>query len=126
MRYLLALAFMLALSGAARAQFTVPTVAPPTGAQLFAQHCGTCHTINPADGPRAGPLLAHVIGRKAGSLPGFAYSPGFAHADITWDAASLDRWLNDPQAVIPGAVMLYKQADPEVRHSIIAYLQEQG
>jgi cytochrome c len=69
--------------------------------------------------------LGGVFGRRAGSVPGFKYSPGFANADFDWDSAHLDAWLTKPQAVIPGAVMAYSQANPATRHSIIDWLKEQ-
>lgn len=124
-RFLLPLAPAILAAPAALAQFQVPAVTPPDGASLFRTQCGTCHSLDPADPPRQGPLLKGVYGRRAGSMPGFHYSAGFAHADFTWDAAHLDRWLTDPQGVIPGAVMLYRQSDPAVRSRIIGYLKEQ-
>ena len=120
---LVAVAAMLA-GPAALAQFTVP-VAKPSPASLFTNQCATCHSLNTADPPRMGPELAGVIGRKAGSVPGFHYSPGFAQADFTWDPDRLDAYLTNPQSVIPGAVMPYKQANPETRHAIISYLESQ-
>ena len=112
---------------AAGAQMALPddSGGPPDGATLFLNQCGTCHTVEHGAEPRQGPNLAGVVGRKAGSLPGFAYSEGFAKADWAWDAARLDAWLTDPQAMIPGAVMPYKQADPAVRKSIIDWLKDQ-
>jgi cytochrome c len=77
-----------------------------------------------SDPPRQGPPLLHVIGRPAGKLEGFHYSPALAQAGFTWDEARLDAWLNDPQSVIPGAVMAYRQAKAETRAAIIAYLKE--
>ena len=74
---------------------------------------------------RQGPNLAGVYGRKAGTVPGFKYSAGFADADWTWDEAHLDPYLANPQAVIKGGVMGYRQAKPEIRQSIIAFLKEQ-
>jgi cytochrome c len=113
-------------AGSARAQIPFPIqTEKPDGATLFRNQCATCHTLSAADGPRQGPTLEHVIGRHAGAVPGFAYSDGFKTADFTWDAAHLDAWLTNPQAVIPGAVMPYHQDDPEIRQTIIAYLQEQ-
>ncbi len=106
------------------AQFT-PPVSKPSPETLFRNQCGTCHSLNPADPPRQGPNLAGIIGRKAGSLAGFEYSAGFAKADFTWDAAHLDAWLTRPQAVIPGAIMPYAQANPDIRHAIISYLEAQ-
>ena len=111
--------------GPVAAQFKVPTLPPPDPATLFANQCGVCHSLNPADPPRQGPLLWDVFDRAAGSLPGFKYSPGFAAAGFIWDEPHLDRWLTDPQSLIPGAVMLYKQADPKIRLTIIQYLKEQ-
>jgi cytochrome c len=75
--------------------------------------------------PRQGPNLFGVVGRKAGEVAGFKYSPAFAAGSgaIVWDESTLDRWLADPQSVIPGAVMPYKQADPDKRRLVIEYLK---
>lgn len=91
----------------------------------FKKSCGTCHSVDPAAPPRQGPNLYGVVGRPAGGLEGFKYSPAFlAGKDgIVWDEAALDRWITDPQAMIPGAIMLYKQADPEKRRLIVEYLK---
>jgi cytochrome c len=109
----------------AHAQIPLPTAAKPTGADLFTQQCATCHSLNPSDPPRQGPHLAGVFGRKPGSVPGFHYSPGYEATDFVWDEAHLDPYLIDPQAVIPGAIMLYKQKNADVRNAIIAFLKEQ-
>jgi cytochrome c2 len=71
----------------ARAQFTVPAqqAAKPDPAELFVNQCGTCHSVKPNDTPRQGPNLFGVFGRKARSVPGFTYSPGFARAKFSWD-----------------------------------------
>jgi cytochrome c len=95
------------------------------GENLFKQQCGACHSVKAGDPARQGPNLAGVFGRKAGSVEGFHYSPGFAKADFAWDEQHLDAYLTNPQAVIPGAIMPYKQSRPQVRKAIIAYLQEQ-
>ncbi len=118
---------LAALPAIAGAQMTIPddSSAPPDGATLFLNQCGTCHTVEHGAEPRQGPNLAGVVGRKAGSLPGFTYSDGFAKADWTWDAARLDTWLTNPQAMIPGAVMLYKQPDAATRKAIIDWLKDQ-
>lgn len=108
----------------ARAQMPLPAAKPPDGPTLFKQQCATCHTTNTSDSVRQGPSLYKVIGRHAGTAEGFKYSAGFAKADFAWDDAHLDAWLSNPQAVIPGAVMAYRQAKPETRAMIIAYLKE--
>ena len=91
----------------------------------FKKSCGTCH-VAAADGPpRQGPNLFGVVGRKAGDVAEFKYSEAFAKGSggIVWDDSTLDRWLADPQSVIPGSVMLYKQADPDKRRLVIDYLK---
>ncbi|MGZ5938380.1 MAG: c-type cytochrome [Rhizomicrobium sp.] len=108
----------------AHTQIPLPAAAPPDGATLFKQQCGTCHTSNETDPVRQGPSLFKVVGRRAGSMDDFKYSSGFAKADFVWDAARIDAWITNPQAMIPGAVMAYRQSKPEVRAAIIAYLKE--
>jgi cytochrome c len=95
------------------------------GAAQFVKSCGTCHANTKNAGPRQGPNLWKVVGRKAGTQKGFKYSPAFkaGSADITWEEASIDRWITNPQAMIPGVVMMYKQADPDKRKVIIDYLK---
>jgi cytochrome c len=94
------------------------------GKALFKKHCGTCHTAEKGGGKRQGPNLFGVVGRKAGTLPGFAYSDALRENKdgIVWARETLDRWLTDPQAFIPGVVMPYKQADPAIRQRLIGYL----
>jgi cytochrome c len=91
----------------------------------FKKSCGTCHVAVADAAPRQGPNLFGVVGRKAGEAAAFKYSEAFAKGSggIVWDDATLDRWLTDPQAVIPGAVMVYKQADPDKRRLVIEYLK---
>jgi len=103
----------------------VPTdTGKPDAQTLFLNQCGTCHSLDPSE-QRQGPTLKGVFGRKAGSVPGFSYSAGFAKAGFTWDDSPLDAWLTNPQSVIPGAVMPYRQPDSDIRQTIIAFLQEQ-
>jgi cytochrome c len=108
----------------ATAQVSPPPAKPPEGAALFKQQCATCHTTNLSDPQRQGPSLFKVMGRQAGKLDGFHYSAGFAQASFAWDESKLDAWLTNPQAVIPSAIMAYRQPKPETRAAIIAYLRE--
>jgi cytochrome c len=108
----------------ASAQIPLPAAKPPDGATLFKQQCGTCHTSNETDPVRQGPSLFNIVGRRAGTADGFKYSSGFAKADFVWDEARIDAWITNPQEMIPGAVMAYRQVRPEVRAAIIAYLKE--
>jgi cytochrome c len=95
------------------------------GKNLTASHCAACHTFGKDEPAGQGPNLFGVLGRKAGSAPGYAYSAGFrkALADQTWDPKLMDRWLTDTQAVAPGSGMVYFQDDPAKRRKILAYLQ---
>ena len=111
-------------AGATNAQMPLPAAKPPDGATLFRQQCATCHTTNPSDPIRQGPPLFNIVGRPAGKVAGFHYSSGFAKADFVWDDAKLDAWLTNPQEIIPGAVMAYRQSKAETRTAIITYLRE--
>jgi cytochrome c len=106
------------------AQMRLPEAKPPDGPTLFKQQCATCHTTNLSDPPRQGPSLFGIIGRRVGSTEGFHYSADFAKADFVWDEARLDAWMTNPQAMIPSAVMPYRQSKPEIRAAIIGYLKE--
>jgi cytochrome c len=108
----------------AAAQMPLPEAKPPDGATLFKQQCATCHTTNLSDPARQGPSLFKIVGRPAGKADGFHYSPGFTKAAFVWDDARLDAWLTNPQAMIPGSNMAYRQPKPETRAAIIAYLRE--
>jgi cytochrome c len=108
----------------AAAQMPLPEAKPPDGPTLFKQQCATCHTDNVTDPVRQGPSLFGVVGRHVGSVDGFHYSAGFAKADFIWDDARLDAWMTNPQVMIPGAIMAYRQAKPDIRAAIIGYLRE--
>ncbi len=89
------------------------------GKQAYEARCGGCHS-EVAD--RIGPRHAGVVGRRAGSVAGFAYSDALVRSGLTWNAQSLDRWLADPEAVVPGQRMGYRLADAQARADIVAYL----
>src|SRR5258706_15747074 len=108
----------------AAAQLTPSAAKPLDGAALFKQQCATCHATNASDPPRQGPTLFNIVGREAGTAEGFRYSAGFATAKFEWDEQRLDAWLTDPQAMIPGAGMPYKQSRSEIRTAIVSYLEE--
>jgi cytochrome c len=108
----------------AGAQMPLPAAKPPDGTTLFKQQCATCHTTNLSDPTRQGPSLFKIVGKPAGKADGFRYSAGFAEANFVWDDAKLDAYLANPQAMVPGSNMAYRQPRVETRTAIIAYLKE--
>lgn len=91
------------------------------GEQLYLARCGACHSI---DDNGAGPRHRGLFGRKAGTQPGFAYSAALRKSNIVWTESTLDEWLKDPNALVPGNVMAVQLAsDPVDRRDIIAYLR---
>jgi cytochrome c oxidase assembly protein Cox11 len=102
--------------------------APPDAADggvLFAEHCAECHAVTPGPSHRAGPSLAGVFGRVSGTLPGYPYSDALAAAHKTWNEATLDAWLRDPQADIPGTAMGLAVPGSQARRDLIAWLRDQ-
>lgn len=91
----------------------------------FRKSCGACHTAEANAPARQGPNLRGVIGRKAGTLSGFAYSGALKAAGrngLVWSPDAIDKWISDAGRFIPGVNMMYRQADPAKRHLVIEYL----
>ena len=94
---------------------------PEKGKAVFEQ-CAACHSLG-EPGDFDGPSLKGVIGRKAGSLEDYRYSAAMKRSDVTWDAGTLDKYVTDPQAFIPGNRMAFGGiADKQQRDDLIAYL----
>ncbi len=88
--------------------------------------CAACHTINKGDPNRVGPNLNGIMGKKAGSVAGFAYSDNFKKgaAAITWDEKKMEEWIEAPAKVIAGTKMTYPgQANETTRKNIVAYIK---
>lgn len=96
---------------------------PARGATLFRQ-CAACHSVEPGV-HLTGPSLASIWGRRAGTVDGFGrYSTALKRAAITWDAATLDRWLERPEKVVPDNTMTFPGvADARQRGDLVAYLE---
>ena len=101
---------------------TPPPAAPAhPGQVVFKQYCSLCHTV---DGSRStGPSLMGVVGRPAASFPGFAYTKALRESGLTWDPATLDTFLANPTAKVPGSMMVTAVPDPAQRAALIGYLQ---
>lgn len=92
----------------------------------FNGHCRECHAFDKGDN-RLGPTLYGVVGRKAGTVPGFAYSDSLKGSGITWDEKTLDKWITNPNAVVPGnnmGAIFSGLADAGERAKIIAFLKQ--
>jgi cytochrome c len=96
---------------------------PGRGAELYASRCGGCHSL---DAHRVGPMHRGVFGRKAGSAEGYDYSPALTASAVVWTTITLDRWLGDPESVVPGQRMGYRLDDAGERAEVIAYLRLQS
>jgi cytochrome c2 len=96
-------------------------VAAHPGEVVFKQQCALCHTL---DGSRSvGPSLLSVVGRAAATAPGFAYTKAMRESRLTWDPATLDVFLANPMAKVPGSTMVTAVQDPAQRAAVIGYLQ---
>jgi cytochrome c len=93
---------------------------PDRGRQLFENRCSGCHAL---DNERQGPRLRGVYGRDAGAVPSFTYSSALKASRITWDATSLDKWLTDPEKLVPDNDMAFRMVNADERAAIIAFLQ---
>jgi cytochrome c len=89
------------------------------GQMLYESKCGGCHSL---DKNRVGPKHRGVVGRKVASVPDYDYSPAIKKLGGVWTPDRIDRWLQGPQAMAPGAKMFFQVSDPAQRKSIIAYL----
>ncbi len=111
----------LALPMAAHAQDAAGDAAK--GKQIFAR-CQACHSVE-AGTNKLGPSLHGVVGRASGTLEGFNYSDAMKNAHLTWDDATLDKYLAGPKALVPGTKMVFPGLPKEEdRLNVIAYLKQ--
>jgi cytochrome c len=112
-------AALLALAGGAMA---VPGPDQVRLGEAVYARCLACHALAY---DRTGPRHCGLFGRRAGSMPGFAYSPAMQRSGIVWDARTLDRFLADPTRAVPGTSMGYAGVkDGKERAALIAYLRQ--
>ena len=105
---------------------TCAAAAPPGdtrhGEEVYSL-CLACHAL--AEN-RTGPRHCGLFGRRAGSVPGFAYSEAMKRSGIVWSAATLDGFLAAPSQVVPGTAMYVDVRDAKERADLIAYLEQAG
>ena len=94
------------------------------GKDFFAQQCALCHSAAEGDnGGAQGPLLHGVFGRAAAAT-GFTYTDAMRNSGLTWDAATLDRFLASPTTVVPGSSMVIPVDNAGTRANVIAYFEQ--
>ena len=96
---------------------------PGAGQKIFKAQCGICHAVVAGENG-IGPTLFGVVGRRSGSVPGFNYTADHKKLDVTWDAATLDKYLTNPRAMVPDTSMVYPGLkDSAERADLVAYLE---
>ena len=93
------------------------------GEQLYKRTCQSCHATDPAARNVAGPRLLGVVGRRAGAVEGFRYTPAMSSSGITWSRENLDAYLANPRGKVPGTAMLISVANPTDRSDLLDYLE---
>jgi cytochrome c len=105
-----------------------PSVAGPTpdiehGKETFHTMCSVCHSVQETGGPNEGPNLIGVVGRQAGSQPAFGkYSEPLKASKLIWTVDTLDKFLINPMAMVPGTFMPMLIPDDKTRADVVAYL----
>ena len=103
--------------------YAAPAAANDTmrGAALYQVQCAACHA---PDFNGVGPRHRGVVGRMAGAVPGFAYSPALKNFGMVWSDALLDQWLADPETLVPGQRMGVNVPEGRDRADLIAFLKK--
>lgn len=93
------------------------------GMATFKTMCGVCHSVQETGGPKEGPNLLGIVGRKAASEPEFTrYSSALKDSNLKWSKKNLDKFLLNPMAKVPGTIMPMLIADDKTRADVVAYL----
>jgi cytochrome c len=98
----------------------VPAGDPERGKALY-QGCQACHSVEEND---LGPRHRGVVGRLAGSVEDYSYSKALKQSGLIWNDSTLDQWLTNPSALVPGTKMFFKLDDPQARADVISYLKQ--
>ena len=101
----------------------------PARCERVFQRCYACHSVVAGEDKLPGPNLRGVLGRRAGALPGFEFSPAMIEAGaargLVWTRATLDAFLADPERVVPGTTMgMPGLPDADDRRDVIDHLEQ--
>jgi cytochrome c len=116
---------MMALAAMLAVQHAAPSFASGDaahGAKVY-QDCTICHSL---DKNEIGPKHRDVFGSKAGSVPDYDYSAALKASNVVWNETTLDKWLTDPQAFVPGTKMTFSVDDSKDRADVIAFLKQKA
>jgi glucose/arabinose dehydrogenase/cytochrome c2 len=117
----------LALVQAMQAAHAADAADANAGKTFFRTQCGLCHSAEPNDnGGAQGPSLQGIFGRAAAGNDAFSYTEALRSANLTWDAATLDRFLASPTTVVPGSAMVVPVPGAADRANVIAYFEALG
>ena len=94
---------------------------PTRGQAIFEKQCSGCHSLGTN---KEGPKLRDVYGRTSGTAAGYEYSSALKKAAIVWDESSLEKWLADPDTLVPGNNMDFEVASPQDRQDLISFLKQ--
>lgn len=111
----------VAAPGATATAVAMPAGDATRGRSVFNQ-CRACHAVEPGRNG-IGPSLAGVIGREAGAVTGYVYSPANKNSHVRWDPQTMFTYLAAPAVTIPGTKMTFALRDAQQRADVIAYLQ---
>jgi cytochrome c len=96
------------------------------GEKVFVK-CKICHQVGESAKNAVGPVLNGIVGRKAGSVEGYNYTPANKNSGLTWDEATLKEYLKNPRAKIPGTKMVFSGLPNEADiDNLIAFLKQFG
>jgi cytochrome c len=117
-RRALPLAMLLAVAAGMAVAQDKPAGDAARGRSVFDKRCITCHVNS-----EMGPKYRGLIGRKAGTVAGFDYSKALQESGIVWSEELIDRWLTNPDKLVPGNLMGFRVRDAQERADIVAYLK---
>jgi cytochrome c2 len=124
MKYLVALTTLVIMGGAAAAISAAPPGNAANGAVIF-KKCASCHSVDPTGKNGLGPTLRGVVGRKAGMVAGFNYSPAMKASGQVWNDQNLAKFLAAPRQALPGTKMIFVGLPkPQDQADVIAYLKQ--